>query len=55
LARKALDAGIVPDTLGADMHGYNTHVPPRPARPPNTPTTRQIRSPGQAKFSLTQR
>src|SRR6266581_3374581 len=27
LARKALDAGIVPDTLGADMHGYNTHVP----------------------------
>jgi dihydroorotase len=25
LARKALDAGIVPHTLGADMHGYNTH------------------------------
>ena len=33
LARKALDAGIVPDTLGADMHGYNTHVP----APPGTP------------------
>src|SRR3981189_200997 len=27
LARKALDAGIVPTTLGADIHGYNTHVP----------------------------
>jgi dihydroorotase len=27
MARIALDAGIVPDTLGADMHGYNTKVP----------------------------
>ena len=27
MARIALDAGIVPDTLGADMHGYNTRVP----------------------------
>ena len=27
MARIALDAGIVPHTLGADMHGYNTHVP----------------------------
>src|SRR5438270_5167689 len=33
LARKALDAGIVPDTLGADMHGYNTYVPPPPGTP----------------------
>ena len=24
MARIALDAGIVPHTLGADMHGYNT-------------------------------
>ena len=28
--RRAIDAGIVPDTLGADMHGYNTYVPPPP-------------------------
>lgn len=27
MARTVLDAGIVPDTLGADMHGYNTTVP----------------------------
>ncbi len=27
MARIALDAGIMPDTLGADMHGYNTRVP----------------------------
>ena len=27
MARTVLDAGIVPDTLGADMHGYNTKVP----------------------------
>ena len=25
-ARKVLDAGVVPDTLGADMHGHNTHA-----------------------------
>lgn len=27
MARKVLDAGIFPDTLGADMHGYNTALP----------------------------
>jgi dihydroorotase len=27
MAKKVLDAGILPDTLGADMHGYNTRVP----------------------------
>ncbi len=27
MARCALDAGIRPFTLGADMHGYNVHVP----------------------------
>jgi len=27
-ARTVLEAGIMPDTLGADMHGYNTRVPP---------------------------
>jgi dihydroorotase len=33
MARIALDAGILPDTLGADMHGYNTNVPPPPGTP----------------------
>jgi dihydroorotase len=27
IARKAFAAGIMPHTLGADMHGYNTEVP----------------------------
>ena len=36
IARRVLDAGIVPDTLGADMHGYNTH---HRAHPPATPET----------------
>ena len=27
MARKVLDAGILPHTVGADMHGYNTTVP----------------------------
>jgi dihydroorotase len=27
MAKKVLDAGILPDTLGADMHGYNTRLP----------------------------
>lgn len=26
-ARIVLEAGVVPDTLGADMHGYNTRLP----------------------------
>lgn len=32
-ARKVLEAGVRPDTLGADMHGYNTKVPPPPGTP----------------------
>src|SRR5256714_7593826 len=35
MARIALDAGIVPDTLGADMHGYNTRVPRAASGAPN--------------------
>ena len=35
MARLVLEAGIVPDTLGADMHGYNTTVP----KPKGTPET----------------
>ena len=44
LASKAIDAGIVPNTLGADMHGYNTRVPPPLGTPTSIPTTRTIRS-----------
>jgi dihydroorotase len=54
LARKALDAGIVPDTLGADMHGYNTHVPPPKGTPGEHPDDENHPFAGQARFSLTQ-
>jgi dihydroorotase len=35
MARLVLDAGVLPDTLGADMHGYNTTMP----KPRGTPDT----------------
>jgi dihydroorotase len=54
LARKGIDAGIVPDTLGADMHGYNTHVPPPPGTPGEHPDEENHPFLGQARFSLTQ-
>jgi dihydroorotase len=54
LAKKALDAGIVPTTLGADMHGYNTRVPPPPGTPGEHPDDENHPFIGQARFSLTQ-
>jgi dihydroorotase len=51
MARIALDAGVVPHTLGADMHGYNTPVPP----PPGTPEQHSDRDHmffGKQRFSL---
>ena len=55
LARVALAAGIVPDTLGADMHGYNTYVPPPPGTPGGFhPDDENHPFAGQARFSLTQ-
>src|SRR5215475_6000775 len=54
LARKALDAGIVPHTLGADMHGYNTFVPPPLGTPSAHPDDENHPFAGQARFSLTQ-
>src|SRR5215213_251574 len=54
LARKALEAGIVPDTLGADMHGYNTHVPAPAGTPKEHPDDENHPFAGQARFSLTQ-
>ena len=54
LARIAIDAGIMPDTLGADMHGYNTYVPPPPGTPAEHDDDEAHPFAGQAKFSLTQ-
>jgi dihydroorotase len=51
MARIALDAGIIPDTLGADMHGYNTMVP----APPGTPSEHSDQEHmffGKVRFSL---
>src|SRR5271170_7882491 len=54
LARKALDAGIIPHTLGADMHGYNTEVPPPAGTPKQHYDDENHPFRGQARFSLTQ-
>jgi dihydroorotase len=51
VARKVLDAGILPDTLGADMHGYNTRVP-APAGTPDSHPDEQHMFGGQTRFSL---
>ncbi len=54
LARKALDAGVVPHTLGADMHGYNTEVPAPAGTPEEHCDDENHPFKGQARFSLTQ-
>lgn len=54
LAKKALAAGVVPHTLGADMHGYNTEVPPPAGTPPEHYDDENHPFKGQARFSLTQ-
>ena len=54
LARKALAAGIVPTTLGADIHGYNTHVPAPAGTPDQHEDDENHPFAGQAKFSLVQ-
>src|SRR4051812_9700397 len=51
MARIALDAGIVPDTLGADMHGYNTPVPAPRGTPSEHPDKEHMFF-GQTRFSL---
>lgn len=57
LAKQALAAGVIPHTLGADMHGYNTQVPEIPI-PAGTPEEHEDDEnhpfKGQARFSLTQ-
>jgi dihydroorotase len=52
MARIAIAAGIVPDTLGADMHGYNTAVPPPAGTPASHPDPETHMFAGQARFSL---
>jgi dihydroorotase len=51
MARTVLDAGIVPHTLGADMHGYNTNVPTPAGSPEEHPDQDHMFS-GHARFSL---
>ncbi len=53
MARIALEAGIEPDTLGADMHGYNTDVPdPALAGTPDTHPDTDHMFFGAVKFSM---
>ena len=53
MAQIALQAGIVPDTLGADMHGYNTAIPkPSMAGTPDEHSDKDHMFFGQVKFSL---
>jgi dihydroorotase len=54
LAKKALAAGIVPTTLGADIHGYNTHVPAPAGTPEQHEDDENHPFAGEAKFSLVQ-
>ena len=51
MARIALEAGIMPDTLGADMHGYNTRVP-KPAGTPDAHPDQDHMFAGSTRFSL---
>lgn len=51
MARTVLDAGIIPDTLGADMHGYNTPVLP-PAGTPEQHPDQDHMFLGRTRFSL---
>jgi dihydroorotase len=54
LAKKAIASGIVPTTLGADIHGYNTHVPAPAGTPEQHEDDENHPFAGQAKFSLVQ-
>jgi dihydroorotase len=51
MARTVLDAGFIPDTLGADMHGYNTTVPAPAGTPAEHPDEAHMFT-GRTRFSL---
>ncbi len=53
MARKVLEAGIMPYTLGADMHGYNTKVPKPAGSPDSHPDPEMHLFAGDTRFSLT--
>jgi dihydroorotase len=52
MARRILDAGIRPDTLGADMHGYNIAVPAPNGAPDSHPDEEMHAFAGDQQFSL---
>ncbi len=52
MARKVLDAGIVPTTLGGDLHGYNTDVTPTRGVPEVHPDPEMMPFAGGVGFSL---
>jgi dihydroorotase len=54
LAKKAIAAGIVPHTLGADVHGYNTDIPVPAGAPSEHPDDENHPFLGQERFSLAQ-
>jgi len=54
VARASLPAGVIPYTLGADMHGYNTEVPKPAGTPEEHHDDENHPFLGQARFSLTQ-
>lgn len=51
-ARIVLDAGVIPDTLGADMHGYNTQVAAPAGTPDSHPDEEDHMFKGRTRFSL---
>jgi dihydroorotase len=54
MAELVLAAGIVPDTLGADMHGYNTRIPKPRGTPDAHPDKEEMHLfAGAQNFSLT--
>jgi dihydroorotase len=53
MAQLVLAAGVVPDTLGADMHGYNTTLPKPRGTPETHPDTAEMHLfAGSQNFSL---
>ncbi len=52
MARAVLDANVLPTTVGADMHGYNTHVPAEAGTPDEHPDDEMHLFAGQARFSM---
>lgn len=53
MARLVIEAGVLPDTLGADMHGYNTTMPKPRGTPDEHPDKEEMHLfAGKQNFSL---